>query len=188
MTAAAPEQTPTPTPANAPVAAPAAGYVGTLIALLLLGLGVVALRDSAVSAGWLDGKEWTKTAIGWLDGLSFAWWMIPAGILAIVVGIWWVYAAVRPRRRTAVAVAADSSVWISPADLARVASAAAESVAGVLDARSTATLHKITVTAHTTEDGGDTSVESAIADAVRGATSIVSSPVKIRVKTRTGDA
>jgi hypothetical protein len=182
------KQIATPAAASPPVAAPAAGYVGTLIAVLLLGLGVVALRDGAVSAGWLDGKEWTKNAVGWVDGLTFAWWMIPVAIVAIVVGLWWVYAAVRPRRRTAVAVAARSSVWIAPADLARLASAAAESVAGVLDARSSATLHRITVTAHTTADDGAADVESAITDAVRDATAILGTPMKIRVRTRTGDA
>jgi hypothetical protein len=171
-----------------PVAAPAAGYVGTLIAVLLLGLGVVALRDSAVSAGWLDGREWTKNAIGWLDGLTFAWWMIPAGVLAVVVGLWWVYAALRPRRRTAVAIDAHSSIWIAPADLARLASHAAESVPGVLDARSSATLNRITVTAHTTSDGDATAVESTITDAVRQATTLLGEPVKIRVRTRTGDS
>ncbi len=191
MTATAEQATtsaPTPIAGRVPVAAPAAGYVGTLIALLLLGLGVVGLRDGAVAAGWLDGREWTKNAVGWIDGLTFAVWMIPVGVLAIVVGLWWLYAAVRPRRRTALAVDARSSVWIAPADVARLATAAAESVAGVLDARSSATLHKITVTARTTADGGDAPVESAIADAVRTATAILASPVKIRVRTRTGDA
>ena len=96
------------------MAAPAAGYVGTLIAVLMLGLGVIALRDSAVSAGWLDGRPWITTVINWIDGLTFAWWMIPAGIAAILVGAWWVYAALRPRRRTALAVTAASSVWIAP--------------------------------------------------------------------------
>ena len=75
---------------------------------------------------------------------------------AVLVGAWCVYAALRPRRRTAVAVAARSSVWIAPADLARLASRAAETVPGVLDARSSATLRKITVTAHTTAGSGAT--------------------------------
>lgn len=61
----------TPPPGRAPVAAPAAGYAGTVIALLLLGLGVIALRDSAVSAGWMDGQLFLPSAIGWIDGLGF---------------------------------------------------------------------------------------------------------------------
>ena len=178
-----------PTAGRAPVATPAAGYVGTLIAVLILGLGVIALRDSAVSAGWLDGRPWITTVINWMDGLTFAWWMIPAGIAAILVGAWWVYAALRPRRRTALAVNAASSVWIAPADLARLASRAAETVPGVLDARSSATLRKITVTAHTTADSGATQMKSAVVEAVRdSAAAIVNPPPKIRVRTRTGGA
>jgi hypothetical protein len=176
-----------PTAGRAPVAAPAAGYVGTLIAVLMLGLGVIALRDSAVSAGWLDGRPWITTVINWIDGLTFAWWMIPAGIAAILIGAWWVYAALRPRRRTALAVTAASSVWIGPADLARLVSRAAEKVPEVLEARSSATLRKLTVTAHSTVEGGATQMKSAVADAVRDSVAaIVKPPPKIRVRTRTG--
>ncbi|MDX1890723.1 DUF6286 domain-containing protein [Mycolicibacterium sp. 050158] len=176
------------TPAKAPVAAPAAGYVGTLIAVLLLGLGVVGLRDGAVAAGWLDGMSWTASTVGWLDGLSFAGWMIPVGVVAVLIGVWSVLSALRPRRRTATAVNAQSSVWIGPADLARLATAVAEDVPGVLRARSTATLRKITVTAHTTGGSGATGIDAAVADSVRHAVAILREPVKVRVRTRRGDA
>ena len=167
---------------------PRSRLVGTLIAVLILGLGVIALRDSAVSAGWLDGRPWITTVINWIDGLTFAWWMIPAGIAAILVGAWWVYAALRPRRRP-LAVYAASSVGIAPADLACLASRAAETVPGVLDALSSATLRKITVTAHTTADSGATQMKSAVVEAVRdSAAAIVNPPPKIRVRTHTGGA
>jgi hypothetical protein len=122
-----------------------------------------------------------RTVINWIDGLTFAWWMIPAGIAAILVGAWWVYAALRPRRRTALAVTAASSVWIGPADLARLVSRAAEKVPEVLEARSSATLRKLTVTAHTTAEGGATQMKSAVADAVRDSVAaIVNPPPKIQ--------
>lgn len=181
-----------PPAARGPVAPPAAGYVGALIALLLLALGVVALRDSAVSAGWLRGRPFLTTAIGWVDGLGFDWWMIPAGAVAIAIGLWWVSAALRPRRRTAVSVTARSSVWIGPADLARLASRAAHTVPGVVDARSSATLRKVTVTAKvtatTTVGESGSGLASAIETAVREATAVTSSPPTVRVRTRTGTA
>jgi hypothetical protein len=177
-----------PPAAPAPVAAPVAGYVGTVLALLLLGAGVIALRDGAVSAGWLDGRPFTTTFVGWLDGLSFAPWMVPVGLLAVVVGAWFAYAALRPRRPTAVAVAARSSVWMAPADLARVASRAAETVPGVLEARSSTTLRTLTVTAHTTAGSGAPQIKAAVTEAVGDAATIVSTPPKIRVRTRTGGA
>ena len=175
-----------PPAARGPVAPPAAGYVGSLIALLLLALGVVALRDGAVAAGWLRGRPFLTTAIGWVDGLGFDWWMIPAGIAAIAIGAWWVYAALRPRRHTAVAVTARSSVWIGPADLARLASSAAETVPGVIDARSSATLRKIVVTATTTVGDAGSGFAAAVETAVRDATAVSSSPPTVRVRMRTG--
>ena len=180
-----------PVPGRGPVAVPAAGYVGTLIALLVLGAGVIAVRDAAVFAGWLDGQPFTTTVIDGIDGLTVQWWTSPVGIIAIVVGLWWIYAALRPRRPNAVAVSADTSVWIAPADLARIATAAADAVPGVLSARSSAGLRKITVTAHTTADA-DTGTEgqqlkSAIAAAITDAIEpLLASTPKIVVRTRTG--
>nr|WP_306172948.1 DUF6286 domain-containing protein [Mycolicibacterium hippocampi] len=150
----------------------------------MLGVGVVALRDGAVSAGWLDGRPFTTTAVGWIDGLTFAWWMYPVGIVSILLGAWLVSAALRPRRRTAVAVTARSSIWMRPADLARLASSAAETVPGVLDANSKATLHSITVTAHATSGDSAGRIKSAVTEAVRDATAIVSASPRIRVRTR----
>jgi hypothetical protein len=112
--------------------------------------------------------------------------MIPAGIVAVVIGAWWVYAALRPRRRTAVAVTARSSVWIGPADLARLASRAAEKVPGVVEARSSATLRKVTVTAKTTAGDARAGVAAAVETAVRDATAVASPPPTVRVRTRTG--
>ena len=178
-----------PAPGRGPVAAPAAGYVGALIALVVLGAGVVAVRDAAVFAGWLDGQPFTTTAIDGIDGLTVQWWTSPVGIIAIGVGLWWTYAALRPRRPTAVAVAADTSVWIAPADLARIATATANTVPGVLSARSKAGLRKITVTAQITADTSNDGqpLKSAIAAAITNALGpALASPPKIMVRTRTG--
>lgn len=173
-----------------PAAAPVAGYVGSLIALLTLALGVIALRDSAVYAGWLDGRPWTLNAVEWLDGLTFQWWMYPVGVLAILVGLWSLYSALRPRRRTGLQLAADSSVWINKTDLARIATSAAERVPGVLDARSTATLRKVTVTAVTTaaERGrGGNQVKTAVTAAVENTLdAVVADQPKVAVRVRTG--
>ena len=134
----------------------------------------------------MRGRPFLTTAIGWIDGLGFDWWMIPAAIVAIVVGVWWVYAALRPRRRTAVAVTARSSVWIGPADLARLASGAAETVPGVVEARSSATLRKIAVTGKTTVGDAGSGLAAAVEAAVRDATAVATSPPTVRVRMRTG--
>jgi len=43
--------------------------------------------------------------------------MIPVGVVLALVGVWWVLAALKPRRR-ALALQARSAVWIRPRDLA----------------------------------------------------------------------
>jgi len=114
-----------------PVAAPAAATVGVLLALLLPGAGVVGVRDGAVGAGWLHGAYWTRSAAQHIDGLTPQVWMIPVGVVLAPVGAWWVLAALKPRRRTALALQARSAVWIRPRDLAHLLAATAERVPGV---------------------------------------------------------
>ena len=168
-----------------PVAAPAAGYVGALIALLLLGAGAVALRDAAVEFGWVQGTPWTSTAISALDGLTYQGWMLPVGIVVILIGLWSVSAALRPRKRIALAVPAQTSVWIAKADLARLASAAADSVPGCIDSRASAGLRTIKVSADVTSDDPavKVAITSAIAETIGGFTSTTP---RIKLRTRTG--
>ncbi|MEU0494574.1 DUF6286 domain-containing protein [Mycobacterium sp. NPDC006124] len=174
-----------PAPGRPPVAAPAAGYVGALLALLILAAGAIALRDAAVHFGWLTGTAWIDAAVSGLDGLTPQGWMLPAGVVAVLVGLWWIYAAIRPRRRTALEVPASTSVWITKADLARLARAAAGSVPGVLDSRASASLRSVKVTADVTGDDPTlkAAITTAVADAIGGFTTTTP---RITVRTRTG--
>ncbi|TPG33030.1 DUF6286 domain-containing protein [Mycolicibacterium hodleri] len=176
-----------PAAGRAPVAAPTAGYVGALVALLLLAVGAMALRDAAVDWGWLRGAPWITTAISGLDGLTHQVWMLPAGVVAVLLGLWSITAGLRPRRRTALAVSARTSVWIPRADLARLATAAADTVPGVLSAKASASLRTVSVTAVVTT-GGDAALDAAINAAVTEALNgfIVDTP-RIKVRTRTGE-
>ncbi|MFD4368313.1 DUF6286 domain-containing protein [Rhodococcus sp. NPDC058521] len=168
-----------------PVAAPAAGLVGAILSLGLLAAGIVGIRDAFVAAGWLDGEMWTKTAANWIDGLTFANWMIPAGIAAVIVGLWFLIAALKPRRKTAIPVDAQTSVWIPPADVARISSVATEPVSGVMSTRTTASRKKVVVASNVT--GADTAtIKIGIAEAVREALSGLKSPPKITVRTKSG--
>lgn len=174
-----------PATGRTPVAAPAAGFLGLVLAVILIALGVVALRDAIIAAGWLNGPLWIDGTIDWIDGLSFSSWMIPAGIAALLVGLWMVICALKPRRKTAIEVAARSAVWIDPVDLARAASYAAERVPGVLSAQSVATRRKLAITAEVTE-ASNTSIRTAIETAVRDVVAVLAKTPKITVRTRTG--
>ncbi|MCV7422744.1 hypothetical protein H7K45_19535 [Mycobacterium yunnanensis] len=174
-----------PAPGRPPVAAPAAGYVGALLAFLILTAGAVALRDAAVHFGWLTGTAWIDTAVAGLDGLTPQGWMLPAGVVVAVVGLWWIVAALRPRRPTALEVPAQTSVWIAKADVARLARAAAESVPGVLSSRALASLRSVKVTADVTGDDAalQAAITTAVADAIGGFTTTTP---RLKVRTRTG--
>ncbi len=76
------------------------------MALLLLGAGVVGVRDGAVGAGWLHGAYWTRSAAQHIGGLTPQVWMILVGVVLALVGVWWVLAALKTRRRTALALQA----------------------------------------------------------------------------------
>lgn len=180
------ETTAYPAAGKPPVAAPAAGLVGAILSLGLVAAGIVGIRDSFVAADWINGQMWTKTAAEWIDGLTFDHWMIPVGIGLIVLGLWWLLAALKPRRKTAIAVKARTSVWMTPSDVARISSVATEAVPGVLSTRTTASRKKVIVTSQVT--GADAAaIKIGIAESVRDSLSGLESPPKITVRTKSGD-
>jgi Family of unknown function (DUF6286) len=164
-----------------PSAVPAAAPAGVFLALVLLGVGVVALRDTAVALQWLHGTPWIDAVINRIDGMSFAWWVIPAGVTALAVGAVLVISAVRPPRKTALAVKAKSSVWISPWELAGVSTFAANSVPGVFDARTAATRRQLAVSARVADAKTVDAKTVEIDAAVRSAIQFLADPPKIAV-------
>jgi Family of unknown function (DUF6286) len=170
-----------PPPGRQPSAVPAAAPAGVFLALVLLGAGIVALRDTAVALQWLHGTPWIDAVIDRIDGMSFAWWVIPAGVAALAVGAVLVISAVRPSRKTALAVKATSSVWISPWALAGASTFAANSVPGVFDARTAATRRKLAVSARVADTTTVDAKTAEIDAAVRSAIQFLADPPKITV-------
>ena len=175
-----------PPPGRPPAALPAAAPAGVFLAVVLLALGIVAVRDTAVALQWLPGTPWIDQLIHRINGLRFTWSMIPAGIAALAVGIALVICALRPRRKTALAVTAASSVWISPWELAAVTSYAANTVPGVFDARTAATRRTLTISARVTDTSTAPAKTAEVETAVRAALRIVADPPKVTVHIRTG--
>ena len=170
-----------PPPGRQPSAVPAAVPAAVFLALVLLGVGVVALRDTAVALQWLHGAPWIDAVIDRIDGMSFAWWVIPAGLTALAVGAVLVISAVRPPRKTALAVKARSSVWISPWELAGVSTFAANSVPGVFDASTAATRRTLAVSARVADAKTIDTKTAEIDAAVRSAIQFLADPPKIGV-------
>ncbi|NMD56602.1 MULTISPECIES: hypothetical protein [Tsukamurella] len=79
--------------------------------LCVLALGVLAVRDTVVSLGWVAGHRWLDTVPRIADDVQWAWWAWPATIGAIVLGLVLLIAAVKPRRRSHAPVTDD--LWFS---------------------------------------------------------------------------
>lgn len=174
-----------PAPAPPPKAPAAAGYLGAICALGIIALGVIGIHDGIAAAGWISGPRWTHAAVTWVNGQHFHLWMIPVGVVAVVLGLACLYVAVKPRRHRAVPLSARTSVYLELSDAARVAAAAARSVPGVTKATARARRRKHTIHAHTT--GADPAAQhAAIADAVTDALAPLAKTPKLRVRTRIG--
>ena len=103
-------------------------------------------------------------------------------VLALV-GVWWVLAALKPRRRTAVALQADSAVWIRPRDLAHLATATADGVPGVTHTSASAKRRKVSVTVDTTSSD-TTATRSEVTEAVTDRLAALASAPRVKVTAR----
>jgi hypothetical protein len=177
---------PLPAAGRVPVATATARYIGVALALLLLSSGVLAVREAGVALGWITGTSWIGPAVAAVDGLHSQWWMVPAGAVALLLGGWLVFSALRPRRRTAVAVDTLASVWMRPRDVARLASHAAGTVPGVEVLRAKATRRKVTLYVGLTGTEAETTAKGAVTAAVGSATEILQPPPRVAVRIGTG--
>jgi hypothetical protein len=158
------------------------GVLGPVLAVLLLALGLVLLRDALVAAGALTGTPWLTTAVDGVKGFAPAWWLIPAGIVVGLLGLCLVLTALRPRSRKTLPLTSRTGVFLHTRDVARLASGAAGDVDGVLDASSAATRKKVTVTVHGTAEAD---LRDAVTTAVTDRLSALQSPPRVAVTVRT---
>jgi len=172
-----------PTAGRTPTATPAAAPWAVLLALVVLALGVVGIRDALVAAGAFGGSSWTKNTANAIDGLTARTWMIPAGIGLAVLGLWWLLAALKPRKRTEISLTGTPGAWMRPADLARLVQPTVENVEGVVSASTSATLRTVTVKATTTaRDSAE--VRTAVTEAVGDRLSALGRAPRVKVKAR----
>lgn len=169
-------------PAQAPVAAAAASRAAVVLALIVVALGVSAIRDALVDLGWIGGASWLRPVIDVLDGLRPATWTVAAGAILGVLGLILVVTAVLPRRKTALPVAASTTAYLHRADVPKLANAAAREVPGVLDARSSASARKVVVRCRVT--GHAQELRQAVADAVAEQLDILRKPHRVVVRVR----
>jgi len=157
------------------------GVVGPVLAVLLLALAVLLGREAAVGLGWLQGSPWLPPAASALDGLAAQTWMIAAGAVLALVGLWLVVTALRPRSRKTLPVTAETGVFVQTRDVARLASAAAREVDGVLSASSSATRSTVTVDVEALAPDVSAAVQQQVTDRLKA----LRKPVRVRVGVKT---
>lgn len=139
--------------AKTPVGPGAVTYLGAFLALVVILAGVMGLQTGAAAAGLTTSRPWLTRAIDGTNGLRPLAWAVPIGVLLVLVGLWLLAAGVWPRPKTAVAVDAQTGVFLRPRDLAQLAQDAADNVDGVAAVHAKASLRRVTLDVQST--GGD---------------------------------
>ncbi|WP_432561745.1 DUF6286 domain-containing protein [Kineococcus sp. SYSU DK003] len=154
------------------------GVVGPVLALLLTALGIVLLREALVTTGAVAGTRWLPAAAEGLRGFAPAWWLIPAGVVVALIGLWLLVTAVRPRSRRTLPLTSQTGIFLHTRDVARLASGAAGDIDGVLQASSSATRRKVSVSVHATTDQG---LREAVTEAVTHSLAPLRTPPRVAV-------
>lgn len=165
--------------AKPPVGVGPVPFVGAVLALVLVAVGVAGIRDALVAIGAVEGEPWIDSVVDTVDGWQPQFWLGPAGIALVLLGVWLILVALRPRSRTGVAVRAATGVFLRTGDVERLAARAASDVDGVLSARSSASHRKVEVQVAVT-GGANTAdrVRTAVQDALQPLESIPTVQVK----------
>ncbi len=94
--------------------------LGVLSALVLIGLGVLAVHDAVVGWGLIDQPAAHQVVIDFVNGVRPGERLLAASILALIVGGALVIVALRPRGYETYQLKAGTGVHIWRADLARM--------------------------------------------------------------------
>ena len=132
--------------AHRPAASPVARYLAILLGLLLLAAAAVAGRDLYIRYTDVEWQPWVSTATNWIGELSYRNWMLPAGIASLIIGLLLLWASLRPRTKTHREINSDIAVWMRPVDVARMCTASAQRVPGVMAAHTVVRKRSINVT------------------------------------------
>lgn len=151
-------------PAPTPAASPRARWWTITLGLALLAAGGVAVHDLLVVRGTVQTDPWLTPVYDWIADLHYAAWVLPAAIACAVAALILFVAAVKPRTKTHLHFTEDTALFARPVDVARMSTASAKRIGGVIRASTIATRKKITVTVVTA--AGDAGERQAVSDGV----------------------
>ncbi|MFD7155003.1 Asp23/Gls24 family envelope stress response protein [Kribbella sp. NPDC059898] len=166
--------------AKAPAAGPAAWGVGVVGALVLVGVGGVGVAEMLRATGLLRGRVIPDGWFGRAVVVEPGGWLRSVGIAVIVVGLVLLVVALKPRRRTHLAV--GEIVWIRPAAAARLAADSAGKVDSVTAASVVAKRRRLQATV--TTFGDPSRVHDEVGTAIADRLSTVTPKPRVRVDLR----
>lgn len=149
-----------------PKARPTAALVAIIIALLLIALAVVAIRDLAAAQGWVNGSPWSTSVLKPLDGLTPSTGLVIVAVLVVLLGLWIVWLSLKPAKRTHVRANVDEDVWFTRAAIATLAQTTADRTPGVISADATGRGRAVTIDIVTSQN--PQAVEARVRDALAG--------------------
>ncbi|MDO4910226.1 MAG: DUF6286 domain-containing protein [Corynebacterium sp.] len=123
-------------------ASPLARWGGILVGIVLLAVAFLAAHEI-----WAFDTRNPSVLLGVNDALHDTTQpavLIAAAAIFLILGLWCLFAALRPRQRTHVPWG-EQQLWLRPVDIANVATKVAKTVPGVGEVKTVATLRKITV-------------------------------------------
>ncbi|KAA0018945.1 DUF6286 domain-containing protein [Antrihabitans cavernicola] len=174
-----------PSPAKKPAASPIAAPIATLTSLALITLSVIAFREFLIERGAVGGRPWIRNTFEWISRLGWQGWMLPAAIGAVIVGLLLLYTALAPRGRTHLAAKDSPELWLRPTDAARLSTAAALRVPGVLSAQTTVGKRVARISA-VTDSTDSTTVAESVRSNVVGVLDGLDSPPRVKVSVHKG--
>ncbi|WP_427893367.1 DUF6286 domain-containing protein [Kribbella sp. GL6] len=166
--------------AKGPVAGAAAWGIGVVGALVLVGVGGVGVAEMLRGTGLLRGRVVPEGWFGRTVVVGAGGWLPWVGSVVIVVGVVLLVGALKPRRRTHLAV--GEMVWIRPAAAARLAADSAEWVDSVTAASVVAKRRRLQATV--TMFGDPSRVHDEVGTAVADRLSTVTPKPRVRVDLR----
>ncbi|GAB3072903.1 hypothetical protein [Corynebacterium aquatimens] len=145
-----------PQPGAAPRANPIARWLTVLLGLVMITLaGLIGHDLWYVFEQKEPSKAWAAPVFEWIGSAAVTDAAVAVGVLVSLIGLWFIVAALKPRKTTHVKVDSPTSMWVRPVDIARKATATGRMELGKVPVSSRASKKKLDV--HVTDEGGEAS-------------------------------
>ena len=157
------------TAAKQPVGSGRVAWIGQFFAVVLIVVGVIGLREAVLAAGWTSGSSWVDTvARRASSGFGHSTWLLPIGILGVLVGIALVVSGLRPRPKKTLALASETGVFLTRRGIQNFVHRCADDVDGVTSVRVEASRRRVVLRVTATDpDSVRPAVEAAVDQGLR---------------------